>query len=428
MFKISFIAYIILQKTIISVVKFDFNTNKTIIPNLDFIDTIIKNDIYIEIKVGNPKLTIPTYLSLEQFSYYITGKNLSGIYNEYLSSSYQLKTDRESSYYKDMFEKGFLSSENIYVNDIKKKEFEIKDFNFVLPSKEGIKLYPSLIGLGIESYYMKTTGFLYQLKQKGIIDSFGWTIKYNNNDKGEIIFGGYPHEYDNNYNQKYFKNAKAENRGSFINWDLYFDYIKWNDLIYNQSNSFNGFILYTELVITNNTIIAPGFFMKIFQENVFKSNFCNSKIYNDKYYYFVCNKDFKIKKFGSLFFYHKDFEYTFEISYKDIFIEDNNQIYSLLFFSKIQLDRWSFGKPFFKKYQMIFEPDRKLIGFYIKKNSYSWSWLIVYFLGIIIILLSAYMVYKYKKLPHRIKAKELDESQNYENYSKLDSEKSTLDF
>ena len=91
MFKISFIAYIILQKTIISVVKFDFNTNKTIIPNLDFIDTIIKNEIYIEIKVGNPKLTIPTYLSLEQFSYYITGKNLSGIYNEYLSSSYQLK-------------------------------------------------------------------------------------------------------------------------------------------------------------------------------------------------------------------------------------------------------------------------------------------------------------------------------------------------
>ena len=69
MFKISFITYIILQKTIISVVKFDFNTNKTIIPNLDFIDTIIKNEIYIEIKVGNPKLTIPTYLSLEQFSY-----------------------------------------------------------------------------------------------------------------------------------------------------------------------------------------------------------------------------------------------------------------------------------------------------------------------------------------------------------------------
>lgn len=423
MFKISFITYIILQKIITSIVKFDFMTNKAIIPNLDFIDTIIKNEIYIEIKVGTPKLTIPTYISLDQYSYYISGKNLSGIYNEDKSSSYQLKTDRESSYYKDMFEKGFLSSENIIMNDLKNKEFEIKDFNFVLPSKQGIKLYPSLIGLGIESYYMKTTGFLYQLKQKRIIDSYGWTIKYNNNDKGEIIFGGYPHEYDNNYNQINFKNAKAESRGSYINWDLYFDYIKWNNKIFNDSN---GYILYAELIITNNTIIAPGFFMNIFQENVFKSNLCNAKIYDNKYYYFICNKNFKIKNFGSLFFYHKDFEYTFEISYKDLFIENNNEFYSLLFFSQIQLDRWSLGKPFFKKYQIIFEPDRKLIGFYVNKSNFSWSWIIVYLLGIIIIVLSIYMIYKYKKIPHRIKAKELDDNENDEKYSRLINEKSTL--
>ena len=423
MFKISFITYIILQKIITSIVKFNFMTNKAIIPNLDFIDTIIKNEIYIEIKVGTPKLTIPTYISLDQYSYYISGKNLSGIYNEDKSSSYQLKTDRESSYYKDMFEKGFLSSENIIMNDLKNKEFEIKDFNFVLPSKQGIKLYPSLIGLGIESYYMKTTGFLYQLKQKRIIDSYGWTIKYNNNDKGEIIFGGYPHEYDNNYNQINFKNAKAESRGSYINWDLYFDYIKWNNKIFNDSN---GYILYAELIITNNTIIAPGFFMNIFQENVFKSNLCNAKIYDNKYYYFICNKNFKIKNFGILFFYHKDFEYTFEISYKDLFIENNNEIYSLLFFSQIQLDRWSLGKPFFKKYQIIFEPDRKLIGFYVNKSNFSWSWIIVYLLGIIIIVLSIYMIYKYKKIPHRIKAKELDDNENDEKYSRLINEKSTL--
>jgi len=423
MFKISFITYIILQKIITSIVKFNFMTNKAIIPNLDFIDTIIKNEIYIEIKVGTPKLTIPTYISLDQYSYYISGKNLSGIYNEDKSSSYQLKTDRESSYYKDMFEKGFLSSENIIMNDLKNKEFEIKDFNFVLPSKQGIKLYPSLIGLGIESYYMKTTGFLYQLKQKRIIDSYGWTIKYNNNDKGEIIFGGYPHEYDNNYNQINFKNAKAESRGSYINWDLYFDYIKWNNKIFNDSN---GYILYAELIITNNTIIAPGFFMNIFQENVFKSNLCNAKIYDNKYYYFICNKNFKIKNFGSLFFYHKDFEYTFEISYKDLFIENNNEFYSLLFFSQIQLDRWSLGKPFFKKYQIIFEPDRKLIGFYVNKSNFSWSWIIVYLLGIIIIVLSIYMIYKYKKIPHRIKAKELDDNENDEKYSRLINEKSTL--
>ena len=36
------------------------------------------------------------------------------------------------------------------------------------------------------------------------------------------------------------------------------------------------------------------------------------------------------------------------------------------------------------------------------------------------------MIYKYKKIPHRIKAKELDDNENDEKYSKLINEKSTL--
>ena len=39
-----------------------------------------------------------------------------------------------------------------------------------------------------------------------------WTLKYKNENEGEFIIGGYPHEYDKNYEEKNLKNVKAEMR------------------------------------------------------------------------------------------------------------------------------------------------------------------------------------------------------------------------
>ena len=425
MIKIIFLTFL-LKASIESILKFQFLTDSEKYDGkIPLIDYLSNNNIYIEFPVGTPKKLIPTYISLNQFTYYITGKNLSGIYNEAASSSYHKMNDKETSFYQDNFEKGYISQENIYLTNLENKEIEISKFTFVLPSKEGKKIFPSLIGLGIDSYYTKETGFIYQLKQKEIIKSYGWTIKYLDKYKGEIIFGGYPHEYDNNYDESKFKNAKAENRGNYIYWDLSFNSIKWNTFFFNYTNFTN--LLIAELNINSGTIIAPGFFKKIFWDNLFNNNNCESIFHENKFYYFVCNNNFKMKNFGSLFFYNKDFEYSFEINYKDLFYEHEKKIYFLIFFSSSEYDRWTLGKPFFKNYQIIFEPDRKLIGFYNGKSFkfLTFSWIIVYILGIIIILLGSYMIYKYKKLPIRIKAKELDDNEIYDSYKKIDG-KTTL--
>ena len=99
MIKIIFLTFL-LKASIESILKFQFLTDSEKydgkIPLIDFLSN---NNIYIEFPVGTPKKLIPTYISLNQFSYYITGKNLSGIYNEAASSSYHKMNDKETSFY-----------------------------------------------------------------------------------------------------------------------------------------------------------------------------------------------------------------------------------------------------------------------------------------------------------------------------------------
>ena len=77
---------------------------------------------------------------------------------------------------------------------------------------------------------------------------------------------------------------------------------------------------------------------------------------------------------------------------------------------------WNFGNVFLQKYTIVFEQDRKLIGFYKQKEfSFSYSWIIVISLGIVIISL-IYYIYILLKKKRKIRANELIE--NFEYISK----------
>ena len=71
------------------------------------------------------------------------------------------------------------------------------------------------------------------------------------------------------------------------------------------------------------------------------------------------------------------------------------------------------GKPFFKKYQLSFESDRKLIVFYNGKNKINILWIIVICLILIIIILILLMIRKYLQMPRKIRANELNEDFEY---------------
>ena len=120
--------------------------------------------------------------------------------------------------------------------------------------------------------------------------------------------------------------------------------------------------------------------------------------------------------------------YTFYFSSEELWAEENGYKYFKIIFPSINDNYWFFGKPFFKKYQMIFDYDNKKIGLYTKMinkkekeqqgNKAIISYIIVIIGLSLIVVALAIILYKfYYKLTKRKKAYELDDD-NYDYVAK----------
>ena len=90
-----------------------------------------------------------------------------------------------------------------------------------------------------EKYVNKNNGYLVeentniitQLKKQKIISSYTFCIKYDNKneEKGKIIIGGMPHEYDpRHFSERYFIYHTTIMGNGYGNWGINFDDIKYN--------------------------------------------------------------------------------------------------------------------------------------------------------------------------------------------------------
>ena len=112
------------------------------------------------------------------------------------------------------------------------------------------------------------------------------------------------------------------------------------------------------------------------------------------------------------------------MTYKELFVEYNKEYIFSIVFSTNQINKdshWILGKPFMKKYQLVYDLDRKIIGLYKNNNKKKKSiinpntiiyTIILSVLVLIIIGLGFYIFYLFKK-PRKNKAFELDD-ENYE--------------
>ena len=57
--------------------------------------------------------------------------------------------------------------------------------------------------------------------------------------------------------------------------------------------------------------------------------------------------------------------YTFELTYEDLFIEKYDKLILLIFFEE-RGSTWKLGKPFLKKYPFIMNQDAKIVSYYQK--------------------------------------------------------------
>ena len=452
----------------------------------DMINEWFYNGLYISLEMGNDKKDIYLFLDVENSDFTIGPCNKINItsfprliknYSYFFSNSSSFSLQEQKS---PNDNKIYRIGKEIFTKENIELKFIINQYNPNEPICGNI-------GLNVldKTSDIFETNLLKQFNNIDLISNYIWTINYRAEQFGNIILGGEPHIYDDkNYFLSQYKTAYSQikintNNEQISPWSFKFNtvYLNKTTRINKDNNNDNNIInLYyneAELLIERGLIIGTEEYKKLIDKDFFNELFinktCNSDIisfYNNvigkesKYYVYSCDKEkFQGKdiyyrpeytkpyfNFPSINFINKDLNYTFSLSYDNLFIT-KGRIYGKVFFLIIfeyekENKIWKLGEPFLSKFKFVFNPDQKIIGFYnpnlpkidndiyrknnmsndnediyekeknMKKN-YFWYYL---FSITIIIILTGIIIFLATQLnkARKKRANELENSYNYE--------------
>jgi len=388
------------------------------------------NNIYINLYVGTPSQKISFTLKFLEYTNYILSSEIieNNIeYNESLSSSFKKINDTRFYFYVDFFpfQEGILINESI---SLKKKSTKLKDFKLIMATK----LHKSgnykirnggVIGLKIELKNFdeyEDFNFLKNLYNKNLIKSESFMLVYDKNgETGNFIID--PDEYNNQYYSNEFVYSRAHYYEEKLDWNL------------EASNIYYGNISINKNIIcriTNDfaSIISTDEYKKLLEENFFNINVkngkCNFFILYDSFKLYYCNKDLNTSSIQPLKIEIKEMEYTFELKENELWEYVDDYKYFLIIFREYYFfeHEWTISKPFLKKYPLIFDKKKKIIGFIknrnIKKsfNIFDIKTIFILILFILVILLLWFISYNYKNLIRKRKKRiiELSDEAEYD--------------
>ena len=357
-----------------------------------------------------------------------TGYDPMNEYNPDISDDDQNKKPYDDEELEDIYG-------DYYKKDNKSKTEEKKKENNNDKKEDKEKEKERYMGNGL--FKEESANFITQLKKRDKINSYAFSIKYNNDDNGEIIIGDLPHEYspDKYSSDNYFFDTVPIMKEPPFNW--HFTYTK---SLYGEEEVDKG--NQVKLSIDFGFIKGNTNLRKSLEKNFFNVNDCHKNKVRD-YDAFYCTKE-AVEKFKPIVFELQskycanNANAKFEFTKDDLFIKDKNSDKDIYYFQIIFNNvgffyNYLFGKPLFKKYQMVFDQDRKTFGFYLQSNnkvnnqntidnnsesdkntSLKISWGIV----IVLVIFSLGLLYAlhklFNKLPRKLKANELEENFSYE--------------
>ena len=435
--------------------KYDNSTPLTIFKG------IIYTKLYANLELGTPKQLIQIPLDFYSNDFYISDYPKYQFEQEPDKFSNMKLYDKSLSNSKKDIEKKYLQGDNFYYADYMEDIFYFENistsFEFYLPHilKEvesgglGLQLMP--LSNSSTSTPNPQRTFLRKLKNKNIIKDYYWSIFYNkkeNNkqDEGFILLGCLPNELNQDFgylrkelfNEKNIKTINALIQGDTVLNKFNIDKIyafKGNDeinyLIFDNSSESS-----IEIDYNFGGIEAP-YKIKAYLENIFSQYISNENCFigllnmttysNKSFFYCKNNKDTKagIKNgFSDFKFKNNGFNFAFDITYQDLFVEANEFLFCLLIFNSNFENKWVMGKPYTKKYQFSFNPDKRTIIFYSlnnkeEVNKHNNNDKIFIILGIIIFILLViigillWKFYLKDKYLRKKRANELDDDYEY---------------
>ena len=181
-----------------------------------------------------------------------------------------------------------------------------------------------------------------------------------------------------------------------------------------------------ELDINIGYIFGTANFFNIIYDEFFKEYINNNKCIEYKiqrsYISYYCDEDINLKKMKNLYFQIKNGNIYFILTPKDLFYKFKNKLYYLIIFHPYNGNKWILGIPFFTKYLINFNQDKKIIGFYVsdkikeEKNYSIFLKLFIISILVNVIILIICLYYKIVKKTKKIRANELEENFDYSPY------------
>ena len=329
----------------------------------------VANHIISNVLIGKNEQLLDVFYTSNLYAYYFDEENCLG--NNYYAnnlSSYNLSLKNYVMIDDD--EKAIQINESIYFfKDLNlTQRIEINDFPILIRINDiNSQKLCLLIGLLFRvSGPIKILNFIEELKKQNAIESYTWTIKYTSETEGLLIIGEEPHIYDpEKYNETHLRTINPTIIENSYNWNIKFNKIySGNNLIgENDFCMISHGIKYIMGTKEYNKSIVDNFFNEYINKNI-----CNyhRDSFSQSYYY--CDKKLfsknDINKFPILLFLNVLLEEKFIFKGEELFFEGKDFYFFKIYFNEFSQGSWLIGKLFLKKYQLIFNHDKKLIGYY----------------------------------------------------------------
>ena len=246
-----------------------------------------------------------------------------------------------------------------------------------------------------DSFYNKFKSLDYILKSNNITNHSFWSIEFfnekekgkNNNYDGYLILGAGDKKYlkdIKNIEPDEIQYSYSSHLSSSIEWMINFQTVFYyypEDNVIKMNRDFTKVELNFDIDYYFSTkeyfeSIKKNFFEKYINNGVCKMN--KLKEFYLRYQFIICDKslnDELSSTFPTLNFFSNYYNNTFQLTYKDLFMEVNNGLLFLMFYNPWTPKTFLFGKNFLKKYHFIFRTDQKIIGFlnYNQTNEDNYS-------------------------------------------------------
>ena len=424
--------------------------------------------LYANINMGVTKTTIQLPLYFESNEFFICSMTKAD-FGDKLFSDLKLFNNSESmkevedgvievpGYY---FQIAYSYIDNFHFNN---GEYSME---FYLPLQTDEKLSGG-IGMQLNSFHSTLDNpnppeksFIGNLKSRKIINNYYFSIFYNSKqnskeEEGFLLLGNLPHEEGTDlgyykksqFNNDYIRPANLKVQGNLVNNIVKMDKVvafKGNkeELIEDFPNTSFDY-LNVEFDYNNGGIAAPNnlqkYFLRAFEDYInSKECFNETFSYQNTHYFYYCKKNKEIiSKIKSVFprivFKNNDLASNFTLDLDDLFVEEKDYVFCLLYFDSSIKSNWKLGKPFLKKYLFTFNYESSYLSYYYKVFepndntgntgiSTTAFWIIIC-ATVVIVSVGTFLLFRfylYEKLFRKKRANELDD-RDYDYTSKNDN-------